>query len=337
MLRDPDLRLFSAAVLTAAALALLSGRRYVVLTAVVSAALIGMGVLWLFTGNRSVARGGDYVRAGLDRIPDAAGNAFDAARSTVRSGSEAIGERMASMKDAVLDRAGDALDSTARYGREYADAASEYANAMPGATTEIFDTVRSNLSDIFRSQPLALGAIGVAIGAGIAAALPTTELEADYVGETSDTFKKKATAFAEDQAGRATKVAENVLEAVSQEARQQGLTMEAAKSAAGDISTISYDSTFMKWNASPARMCSFAFTTARSYWWREGSRRVEPDPVREPGSADGCGPSSSSATAPGSPQSTSAIPRAWSKRTSISATTKRLSGRSRPSPGTASD
>jgi hypothetical protein len=202
-----------------------------------SAALIGMGVLWLFTGNRSVARGGDYVRAGLDRIPDAAGNAFDAARSTVRSGSEAIGERMASMKDAVLDRAGDALDSTARYGREYADAASEYANAMPGATTEIFDTVRSNLSDIFRSQPLALGAIGVAIGAGIAAALPTTELEADYVGETSDTFKKKATAFAEEQAGRATKVAENVLEAVSQEARQQGLTVEGAKSAMGDIST----------------------------------------------------------------------------------------------------
>ena len=44
-------------------------------------------------------------------------------------------------------------------------------------------------------------------------------------------------------------------------------------------------------------MCSFALTTARSYWWREGSRRVEPDRVREPGSAEGCGPSSSSATA----------------------------------------
>jgi hypothetical protein len=141
------------------------------------------------------------------------------------------------MKDAVLDRATGSLDSTARYGREYADAASEYAQSLPGATVAIFDNVRSNLSDIFRSQPLALGAIGVAIGAGIAAALPTTELEADYVGETSDAFRKKATAFAEDQAGRATTVAENVMEAVSREATQQGLTMEAAKSAAGDIST----------------------------------------------------------------------------------------------------
>ncbi len=98
-------------------------------------------------------------------------------------------------------------------------------------------TVRSNLSDIFRSQPLALGAIGVAIGAGIAAALPRTELETDYVGETSDTLKKRAAEFADEQVGRATKVAENVMAAVSQEASRQGLTMEGAKSAAGDISS----------------------------------------------------------------------------------------------------
>jgi len=202
-----------------------------------SAALIGMGVLWLFTGNRSVARGGEYVRAGLEGIPAAAGNAFDAARSTLKSGSEAIGEQVTSMKDAVIDRTAGSLDSTARYGREVTDAASEYAQSLPGATVEIFDNMRSNLSDIFRAQPLVLGAIGAAIGAGIAAALPTTEVEADYVGETSDAFRKTATAFAEDQAGRATKVAGNVLDAVSQEARQQGLTTEAVRSAAGDIST----------------------------------------------------------------------------------------------------
>ena len=141
------------------------------------------------------------------------------------------------MKDAVIDRTAGSLDSTARYGREVTDAASEYAQSLPGATVEIFDNMRSNLSDIFRAQPLVLGAIGVAIGAGIAAALPTTEVEADYVGETSDAFRKTATAFAEDQAGRATKVAGNVLDAVSQEARQQGLTTEAVRSAAGDIST----------------------------------------------------------------------------------------------------
>src|ERR1700682_120405 len=201
-----------------------------------SAALIGMGVLWLFTGGRPVESAGDAVRKmGLDRIPDAAGNAVDAARSTVRSGTDAIGEHVASAKDAVGDGAAGAFDNAAR-GRDYADTASEYVTSMPGTGTEIFNTVRSNLSDVFRGQPLALGAIGIAIGAGIAAALPATELETDYLGETSDTVKAKAAEFAAEQTDRVTTVAENVVEAVTEEARKQGLTLEGAKSAAGDVS-----------------------------------------------------------------------------------------------------
>jgi hypothetical protein len=202
-----------------------------------SAALIGMGVLWLFTGSRPVETAGDFVRnAGLDRIPGAAGNAFDAARSSVRSGTEAIGERVASVKGAAREGAVDALDNATRYGRDYADRASEYVTSIPGIGVDIFDTVRSNLSDVFRAQPLALGAIGIAIGAGIAAALPATELETDYLGETSDNVKAKAAEFAAEQTDRVTTVAENVVDAVTEEARKQGLTLEGAKSAAGDIS-----------------------------------------------------------------------------------------------------
>jgi hypothetical protein len=38
----------------------------------VSAALIGMGVLWLFSGRTSAARAGEFVRTGLDRLWDPA-------------------------------------------------------------------------------------------------------------------------------------------------------------------------------------------------------------------------------------------------------------------------
>jgi hypothetical protein len=81
-----------------------------------------------------------------------------------------------------------------------------------------------------------LGAIGIAIGAGIAAALPATKLEADYLGDASDAAKAKASEFAAEQADRVTTGAGNVLEAVSEEARKQGLSVEGAKSAASDIS-----------------------------------------------------------------------------------------------------
>ena len=83
---------------------------------------------------------------------------------------------------------------------------------------------------------MALGAVGLAIGAGIAAALPPSEVEAAYLGETSDTIKAKATEFAAEQTDRASKVAEGVMRAVTDEARKQGLTIENAKSAAGEIS-----------------------------------------------------------------------------------------------------
>lgn len=197
-----------------------------------SAALIGMGALWLFTGSRPLDRAANLVRsAGMDRIPDAASNAFDAARSSLKSGTDAIGEHVASAKDSVAG----AVDNATSHGRDYADSTSEYVTSIPGTGAEIFDTVRSNLSDVFRAQPLALGVIGIAIGAGIAAALPATEIEADYLGETSDAMKAKATDFAAEQADRVTDVAGNVAEAVTDEARKQGLAVKCAKSAATDI------------------------------------------------------------------------------------------------------
>jgi hypothetical protein len=202
-----------------------------------SAALIGMGVLWLFTGGRPVERAGDIVRrTGVDRIPDAAGKAFESARSSFRSGADSISEHVTFAKDALRDGGADAHDSATGFRRDYADAASDYARSIPGAGAEMFDRARSNLTELFRTQPLALGAIGLAIGAGIAAALPSSEVEAAYLGETSDTVKAKAAEFAAEQTHRATSVAEGVMGAVTEEARKEGLTLEGAKSAVGDIS-----------------------------------------------------------------------------------------------------
>ena len=182
-----------------------------------SAALIGMGLVWLFTNTRTAERVGEAAWRGFDRIPD-------------------MGSRAASAKDALQEGSADVLDNVTRLGREYAETASDYVSAMPGSGAELLDTVRSNLAEIFRAQPIALGAVGLAIGAGIAAALPATEVEAAYLGETSDAVKAKATEFASEQTEHVTKVAGAVIDAVSEEARRQGLTMEEAKSAAGDIS-----------------------------------------------------------------------------------------------------
>jgi hypothetical protein len=189
----------------------------------VSAALIGMGVLWLFSGSKSGARAVEFVRStAMDRIPNAAGDAVERARSALRPSTDAVGEQVASVTGATKESAADNLDGAARYGQ--------------GAGSEVLETVRSNLSEVFKTQPLALGAIGIAIGVGIAAALPATKLEADYLGEASDGAKAKASEYASEQAERASNVAGKVLEAVTAEAERQGLTMESGKAAASAIS-----------------------------------------------------------------------------------------------------
>jgi hypothetical protein len=195
-----------------------------------------MGVVWLFTGGRTAERVGDLVRsAGFDRIPDAAGNALDAARSTLRSGTESVGKGVSSATETLRDAGAAGLDRVTRASSEVADTAYGYAQNIPDASGALFSTARDNLSELFRAQPLALGAVGLAIGAGIAAALPATEVEAEYFGEASDNFKEQAVDFASEQVSRAATVAEDVVAAASDEARKQGLTVDAAKSALADI------------------------------------------------------------------------------------------------------
>jgi hypothetical protein len=203
----------------------------------VSAVLIGAGVLWMFTGGgRVFGAAGDMARrTGLDRIPDAAGSGFDAASSTLKSGWKSAGNAVSSAT--LQSGASSAMDRASRFGSEQADTLSDYVKSVPGSGAEMIGSVRSNLADLFRAQPLALGAVGLAIGAGIAAALPSTDAEAEYFGETSDNIKEQAKEFAAEQTARAKTIAESVVGAVSEEARNQGLTVEGVKSAAGDMTS----------------------------------------------------------------------------------------------------
>ena len=181
----------------------------------VSAALIGMGVLWMLTGAKSPAGAGNAFRR--------AGEALDNVRSGLKESTGSATDVAASTLNAVRERGATTLDNVADYGRGMPE---------PGA---VFDTARDGLSELFRAQPLALGAIGLAIGAGIAAALPKTDVEDAYLGEVSQTVKKQAAEIAGQQVNKATALASDVVEAASAEARKQGLTPDGAKAAVDDI------------------------------------------------------------------------------------------------------
>jgi hypothetical protein len=119
-------------------------------------------------------------------------------------------------------RGADTWDAASRASKDQMQAFSAYgSSAMEEGSGQLQD-LSNRLTDMFQRQPFALGAIGAVIGAGIAAALPLTKMEATSLGDAAEAVKERS--------GRA-------MDAAADEARKQGLTMEGIKSAAGETTT----------------------------------------------------------------------------------------------------
>jgi hypothetical protein len=58
--------------------------------------------------------------------------------------------------------------------------------------SEAYRGFQQTLAEMFDKQPLLLGAVGIAVGAGIAASLPASDLENRLMGDSADSLKDKA-------------------------------------------------------------------------------------------------------------------------------------------------
>jgi hypothetical protein len=209
----------------------------------VSAALIGMGVLWMFTGGakitaaaallapaaRATATG---IGGGLQASANAAGAAGEGLRGAASRAADSVRETVADVAATVGNTASQAYDSARG---AMTDGASEIKDDFRDGTraaTGMAGTLQGNLKDTFERQPLLLGAIGLALGAGMAAAVPPTQLETEYAGDAAEKVTAQVKEFATAQVDRVSAAAERTLEAVKDEAAAQGLTPQDAKDAA---------------------------------------------------------------------------------------------------------
>jgi hypothetical protein len=101
----------------------------------------------------------------------------------------------------------------------------------------MLSAARSNLQDVLEKQPLALGFIGLAVGALVAASVPTTQLEEKVLGESSDSLRDQAARFASRQMDRAADVASEIVDKVKHEARDQNVNVDSLKEGLEDAAT----------------------------------------------------------------------------------------------------
>jgi hypothetical protein len=95
--------------------------------------------------------------------------------------------------------------------------------------------VQQSVGEFFEHQPLALGVLGAALGAGVAALLPNTDLERQYLGDTSDAVKEEARRLSAEALGEAKDITATAVDDATREAEAQGLTKAGLKKAAASL------------------------------------------------------------------------------------------------------
>ncbi|TYB87010.1 DUF3618 domain-containing protein [Oceaniovalibus sp. ACAM 378] len=148
-----------------------------------------------------VHHAGDAVASGVrgarDRVAEATEHAADRAaalRARLSEGTEALSEEARERVIAARHRAMEARDAAARYTRQG----------------------RERAVDLFEEQPLIAGALAIAVGAAIGAALPRTRTEDRYFGEQSDELIEEAERIFAEERAKVTEVAHAAMDEAKQ-------------------------------------------------------------------------------------------------------------------------
>jgi ElaB/YqjD/DUF883 family membrane-anchored ribosome-binding protein len=138
-------------------------------------ALVGIGLAWLMALGRQPAQhegamaygsgGGSRMREGLSSMKDKASGMMHGASERMGSMREGASGSMGSMK--------------------------ERAGQMSDSARQQWQRARGGVDSLINEQPLALGAIGLAIGAVVGGIAPRTRKEEEMMGEASRSMMEK--------------------------------------------------------------------------------------------------------------------------------------------------
>lgn len=172
----------------------------------------------------SIASGASGAAASAgDAAGRASGMASSAAES-VRRGAHDLGDRAADLGHDAYDRAADLGQGA--YAR---------ARAVGESVADQASHAQAGLMRIVREQPLVVGALGLALGALIGAAMPRSRTEDELMGEAADEMKQSASEAVRGYYGEAKDAAGRIADRVRDAAEEQGLTTGSAQGAAQGV------------------------------------------------------------------------------------------------------
>lgn len=175
-------------------------------------ALVGVGLAWLMMSSRDGSRvdrvhvgspgpSADELTSGIRDTATGVRDSVSDAVSSVKGAVASMRDKVSSVRDSAARTTQKISGTTQRIGQT-AQAARDKASQMGNAAREQADRMRSGIDRLVNEQPLALGAIGLAVGAVLAASAPRTRQEDRFMGDTSDRVKDDVKQAGEEQLDR---------------------------------------------------------------------------------------------------------------------------------------
>lgn len=201
-------------------------------------AMIAAGVGWMIMRGSNPQIGGrpgtypghGYSAVGEagERIRDKTGQAVESVRDTARQVGEKTSEFASDIQERTGAIAGQAWEKTGQIALQakektgqLASQAAEQVSQLGDKAAEQAGRARDAFARSFQENPLAIGALALAVGAAVGLLLPETRRENEMMGEKRDQLLEKAKVTGAEVAQRVEHVVDQTMESAKEETKSQ--------------------------------------------------------------------------------------------------------------------
>jgi len=177
--------------------------------------LIGIGTAWLLASNTGLpdrVANDDRVRAARRRMSELPGEVGLTASTGEPHGGSILGPDGKPLSRAGEDHRDSWVHQATGAARNAINSAREAASAVldrAGNASDFAGRASNRVSDKLSTDPWLIGVAGLVAGAVLAAMIPPTRIEQDYIGEARDNLLNRAQELGHEAAERVRELADN--------------------------------------------------------------------------------------------------------------------------------